>query len=50
MVNVQHVDRHHDLFKISLAGGFLNPDYEQNTHTLDLNCTYWVPKHKYMQI
>ena len=46
MVNVQQVDKH-DLFKISLAVGFLDPDCEQNTHTLDPNL---VPKHKYVQI
>ena len=50
MVNVQQVDTHHDLFKISLAGGFLDPDCERNAHTLDPNCTYWVPKHKCLQI
>ena len=50
MVNVQQVDKHHDLFKISLAGGFLDPDYDQNTHTLDPSCTYLVPKHKYALI
>ena len=49
MVNVQ-VDKHHDLFKISLAGGFLDSDCEQHTHILDPNCTYWAPKHKYVQI
>ena len=49
MIKVQQVDKH-DLFKISLAGGFLDPDCEQNTHTLDPNCTYLVPKHKYVQI
>ena len=38
MIKVQQVDKHHDLFKISLAGGFLDPDCEQNTHTLDPNC------------
>ena len=43
MVNVQQVDKHHDLFKISHAGGFSDPDCEQNTHTLDPNCTYLVP-------
>ena len=32
MVNVQQVDKHQDLFKISLAGGFLDPDCEQNTY------------------
>ena len=41
MVNVQQVDKHHDLFKISLAGGFLDLDCEQNTHTLDPNCTWY---------
>ena len=50
MVNVHQVDKHHDLFKISLAGGFLDPGCEQNTHTVDPNCTYLVPKHKYLQI
>jgi len=50
MVNVQQVDKHHDLFKISHAGGFSGPDCEQNTHTLDPNCTYLVLKHKYVQI
>ena len=29
MVNVQQVHKHHDLFKISLSEGFLDPDYEQ---------------------
>jgi hypothetical protein len=33
MINVQQVDKHHELFKISLAEGFLDPDFEQNTHT-----------------
>ena len=50
MVNVQQVDKHYELFKISLAEGFLDRDCEQNTHTLDPNCTYLVPKHKYVQI
>ena len=50
MVNVQQVHKHHDLFKISLAEGFLDLDFEQNTHTLDTHCTYLVPKRKYMQI
>ena len=51
MVNVQQVDKLHDLFKISLVGGFLDPDCEQNTHTtLDPNCTYLVPNHNYVQI
>ena len=50
MDNVQQLDKPHDLFKISLAGGFLDPDCEQNTYTLDPNCTYVVPKHKYVQI
>ena len=50
MVNVQQVDKHHDLFKISLARAFLDPNCEQNTYTLDPNCTYFVPKHKYVQI
>ena len=49
MVNVQRVDKRHDLFKISHAGGFSDPDCEQNTHTLDPNYTYFVPKHKYVQ-
>ena len=46
MVNVRKVDKHHDLFKISLAGGFLDPECEHKTHTLDPNCTYLVLKHK----
>ena len=50
MVNVQLVDKHHDLFKISHAGGFSGPDYEQNTQTLDPNCIYLVLKHKYVLI
>ena len=50
LVNVQKVDKHHDLFKISHAGGFSDPDCEQNTHTLDPDCTYVVPKHKYVLI
>ena len=33
MLNVQLVDKHHDLFKISHAGGFLDHGCEQNTHT-----------------
>ena len=49
MVNVQQVDKHHDLFKISLAIGFSDPDCEQNTHTLDTNCTYLVSKLTYVQ-
>ena len=36
MVNVQQVDIHNDLFKISLAIGFSDPDCEKNTHTLEL--------------
>ena len=32
---MQQVDKHHDLFKISHAGGFSDLDCEQNTHTLD---------------
>ena len=32
MVNVQQVDKRHDLFKISLAGRFSDPDCEQITH------------------
>ena len=52
MVNVQQVDKHHDLFKISLAGRFSDPDCEQSTHALvlDPNCTYLLPHHKYVQI
>ena len=50
MVNVLQVDKHNDLFKISLAGGFLDPDCDHNTHTFDPNFTYLVPKHKYVQI
>ena len=50
MVNVQQLDKHHDLFTISLAGGFLHPDCEQNKHTLDPNDTYLVPYHKFVQI
>ena len=50
MVNVQQVDKGHDLFKISHAVGFSDPDCEQNTHTLDQNCTYLVQKHIYVQI
>ena len=50
MVTVQQVDKHYDLFKISHVGWFSDPDYEQNTHTSDPNCTYLVPKHKYLQI
>ena len=46
-VNVQQVDKHHDLFKISLARGFSGPDCEQNTLTLETNCTYLVSKHIY---
>ena len=37
MVNVQQVDKDHDLFKISHAGGFSDP-----------NCTNFVQKHIYM--
>ena len=44
MVNVQQVDRHYDLFKISFTVGFLDPDCDQNTQTLDPNCTYFVQK------
>ena len=50
MVNGQQFDKHYELFKILLAEGFLDPDFEQNTHTLDPNCTYLEPKHKYVQI
>ena len=50
MVNVQQVDKHHDLFKTSHAGGFPDPDCEQNSHTLEPHCTYLVPKYKYVQI
>ena len=50
MVNVQQVDKHHDLFEISFAGGFSDTDCEQSRHTLDPCCTYVVPKHKYVQI
>ena len=50
MVNVQQVDKHHDLFKISLAGGILDPDCDNNIHTFDPNCICLVPKHKYVQI
>ena len=50
MVNVQQVDKHHDLFKISLAGGFLDPDCDHSTHTFDPICTCLVPKDKYVQI
>ena len=50
MVNVQLVGKHHELFKISLVEGFLDPDCEQNTYTLDPNCTYLVPKLKYVPI
>ena len=50
MLNVQQVDKHHYLFKISLAGGFADPDCEQNTHTLEAKCIYLVPKHKYVLI
>ena len=49
MVNVQQVYKHHDLFKISLARGFSDPDCEQSTHTLDPSCTYLVAKHKYVK-
>ena len=43
MVNVQQVDKHHDLFKISLAGGFLDPDCDHNTHTLfNIKYDIWV--------
>ena len=45
MVNVQQVDKHHDLFNLSLAIRFSDPDCEQNTHTLDTYCTYLVSKH-----
>ena len=41
MVNVQQVDKHHDLFKISLAGLVLDPDCEQNTYTLDPIVHIW---------
>ena len=50
MVNVQQVDKHHDLFKISHAGEFSDHDCVQNTHTLERNYTYLVAKHKYVQI
>ena len=40
MVNVQQVDKHHDLFKISLAGGFSDPDCEQSTHALVLDIVH----------
>ena len=49
MVNVQQVDKHHDLFKISRTGGFSDLDCEQNTQTLEPNCIYLVPKHKYVE-
>ena len=50
MVNVHEVDKHHDLFKISLAIGFSDPDCEQNTHTLDINCKYLESKRTNVQI
>ena len=42
---MQQIDKYHDLFTISLARGFSEPDYEQNTHTLDTICTYLVSKY-----
>ena len=50
MVNVQQVDKHHDLFKISLAIGFSDPDCEHNTHILDIIFTYLVSKPANVQI
>ena len=40
MVNVQQVDKHHDLFKLSHEVGFSDPDCEQNTHTLVVHIWY----------